>query len=121
MRGRPTNRRARGPTGTISRDTTAGMRVTVPHNTDRAGARRRVDARLQQLLAQYGSYLSDVDQRWDGDTLVFAGSARGFKANGTVEITDSDVIIDGKLPLIARPFEPRIKHTIEREAAAMFA
>jgi hypothetical protein len=97
------------------------MRVTVPHNTDKATARRKVDARLQQLLGQYGNYLSDVDQRWDGDTLLFSGSARGFKANGTVEVTDSDVIIDGKLPLIAKPFESRIRSTIEREAAAMFA
>jgi len=97
------------------------MRVTVPHNTDRDTARRKVEARLQQLLAQYSSYLNNVDQRWEGDRLVFSGSARGFKADGTVEITDSEVIVDGKLPLIARPFEPRIKNTIEREAAAMFA
>ena len=97
------------------------MRVSVPHNTDRDTARRKVEARLQQLLSQYGTYLNDIDQRWEGDRLVFSGSARGFKANGTVEITDSEVIFDGKLPLIAKPFEPRIKNTIEREAAAMFA
>ena len=96
------------------------MRVSVPHNTNRDTARRKVEARLQQLLSQYGSYLNGVDQRWEGDRLVFSGSARGFKADGTVEITDSEVIFDGKLPLIARPFEPRIKNTIEREAAAMF-
>ena len=29
-------------------------------------------------------------------------------------------IVDGKLPLIAKPFESRIKSTIEREAEAMF-
>ena len=97
------------------------MRVSVPHNTNRDTARRKVEARLQQLLAQYSRYLNGVDQRWEGDRLVFSGSARGFKANGTVEITDSEVIVDGKLPLIARPFEPRIKNTIEREAAAIFA
>jgi hypothetical protein len=97
------------------------MRVSVPHNTDRDTARRKVVARLQQLLSQYGTYLNDIDQQWEGDRLVFSGSARGFKANGTVEITDSEVIFDGKLPLIARPFEPRIKNTIEREAASMFA
>jgi len=97
------------------------MRVTVPHNTDRATARQKVEARLQQLLAQYGSYLNDIDRRWEGDRLVFSGSARGFKVNGSVEVTDSEVIFDGKLPLLAKPFEPRIKSTIEREAAAMFA
>jgi hypothetical protein len=70
--------------------------------------------------AQYQHYLSDHEKRWEGDTLHFSGAARGFKANGTVAVTDAEVIIDGKLPLIAKPFEPRIKSTIEREAAAMF-
>ena len=97
------------------------MRVTVPHHTDKETARRKVEARLQQLLTQYSDYLSNVDQRWEGDRLVFSGSARGFKANGTLEVTDSEVIIDGKLPLIARPFESRVKSTIEREVADMFA
>ena len=96
------------------------MHIVVPYNTDRETARRRIDQRLDQLLAQYSHYLTDHEKRWEGDTLYFSGSARGFKANGTLELTDSEVVIDGKLPLIAKPFEPRIKNTIEREASAMF-
>ncbi len=96
------------------------MRIAVPHNTDKETARRKVEDRLQQLLAIYGNYLSDVDQRWEGNRLVFSAKAKGFKANGTLEITEIEVIVDGKLPLIAKPFEPRIKSTIEREAEAMF-
>jgi hypothetical protein len=97
------------------------MRISVPHRTDRETAKSRIAQRLDQLLAQYKHYLSDHEARWEGDTLHFSGAARGFKANGTVDVTDSEVIIDGKLPLIAKPFEPRIKSTIEREANAMFA
>ena len=97
------------------------MRVTVSHNTDKETARRKINERLGQIFAQYGHYLSEANHKWEGDRLVFAGVVKGFKANGSVEITDSEVIIDGKLPLIAKPFEPRIKSTIEREAASMFA
>lgn len=96
------------------------MHIAVPHRTDRETAKRRISERLDQLLAQYRHYLSDHESRWEGDTLHFSGSARGFKANGTLAVTDDEVIIDGKLPLIAKPFEPRIKSTIEREASAMF-
>src|SRR5438445_13144824 len=96
------------------------MRIVIPHHTDRASARRRIEARLADLLSQHGHYLSDINQHWEGDRLVFSGSAKGFKANGSVEITDTDMIIDGKLPLIAKPFESRIKSTIEREPDAMF-
>jgi putative polyhydroxyalkanoic acid system protein len=96
------------------------MKITIPHHSDRETARRKIEAKLHELKGQYGHYLNDVEQRWEGDRLVLEGSARGFKANGSVEVTDSEVIVDGKLPLMARVFEPRIKSTIEKEAAAMF-
>jgi len=96
------------------------MKIIVPHHTTREEARKIVDRRLGELLTQYGHYASDSQLTWSGDRLNFSGKARGFSASGTIEITDTEVIIDGKLPLIAKPFEPRIKSTVEREAAAMF-
>jgi hypothetical protein len=97
------------------------MRIVIPHHTDRATARRKVDARLQELVGQHGHYLTHIEQHWEDDRLIFSGTAKGFKAHGSVEITDSEVILDGKLPLIAKPFESRVRSTIEREAASMFA
>ena len=97
------------------------MRIVVSHHTDKTSARRKIEARLEELLGEHGHFLSEMKQHWEGDRLVFSGTAKGFKANGSVEVTDSEVILDGKLPLIAKPFESRIKSTIEREASTMFA
>ncbi len=96
------------------------MRVIVPHHTDKETARRKINERIAQLFAQYAHYLNDSSHQWEGDRLLFSGRAKGFTASGAVEVTDSEVIVDGKLPLVARPFEPRVKSTIEREAASMF-
>lgn len=76
---------------------------------------------MANLERQYGHYATDIDKSWDGDRLTFSVKARGMSGSGSLEITDSEVIVDGKLPLMARPFESRIKSTIEREAEAMFA
>ncbi|HEY4641997.1 MAG TPA: polyhydroxyalkanoic acid system family protein [Thermoanaerobaculia bacterium] len=96
------------------------MKVTVPHHTTREEAKRKVEERMSNLEKQYGHYATDIDKQWDGDRLTFSVKARGMTGSGSLEITDSEVILDGKLPLMARPFESRIKSTIEREAAAMF-
>jgi hypothetical protein len=96
------------------------MKIIVPHHTTRDEARKIVDLRLGELFAQYGHYASESKMTWSGDRLDFNGKARGFSASGTIEVTDTEVIIDAKLPLIAKPFEPRVKSTVEREAAAMF-
>ncbi|HEX8173050.1 MAG TPA: polyhydroxyalkanoic acid system family protein [Thermoanaerobaculia bacterium] len=96
------------------------MRVAVPHNTTRESARRIVDQRLGQLLGQFGQHADDVQHEWTGDTLRFKGKARGLSVEGTVEVTEAAVIIDGKLPFLAMPFEGKIREAVEREAAAMF-
>jgi putative polyhydroxyalkanoate system protein len=96
------------------------LRIAVQHNTTREKARKVVEDRLKALHAQYGSYANDIDHNWDGDTLHVAFKAKGMTVKGTVEITDTDVILDGKVPLIAKPFESRIRSTVEREAESMF-
>ena len=96
------------------------MRVTVPHHTTRAKAREIVERKISVLLAQFGEHAGDVRHDWTGDTFQFKGTARGFTVEGTVEITDAEVVIDGKLPMLARPFEPRIQQAVEREAETMF-
>lgn len=96
------------------------MRIAVPHNTTREMARARVEAKIDQLIAQFGGQAEDVDHYWMGDTMKFKGKARGLSVEGTVEITETAVIVDSKLPLIAMPFEGRIRQAVEREADAIF-
>ena len=96
------------------------MRIAVPHNTTRDKARTIIEQKMKALQTQYGHYANDIDHQWQGDTLHFGFKARGMSGKGTLEITDDDVIIDGKLPLIAKPFESRIRSTVEREAEEMF-
>jgi hypothetical protein len=96
------------------------MRIAVPHNTTKDTARARVEERLGQLLTQFGGHAEDVSHEWDGDTLRFKGKARGLALKGTAEVTESDVIIEAKLPLMAIPFEGRIREAVQREADSMF-
>ena len=97
------------------------MRIEFPHKTTRARARKIVEDRLKNLQKEHGHHADNVDHQWQGDTLHVAFKAKGMTVKGTLEITDTDVIIDGKVPLIAKPFESRIRSTVEREAEAMFA
>src|SRR5688500_16815938 len=96
------------------------MRIALPHHTTKAAARGQIELRLGQLLGQFSQHADDLHHEWDGDTLRFKGKARGLAVEGTVEVTDSEVIIHGKLPLLAKPFEGRIKQTVEQEAEKMF-
>ena len=97
------------------------MKIAIPHNTTRAKARQIIEKRLRNAEKQYGHMASDMTWEWTGDMLRIQGKAKGFSLKGTLEITDTDVIIDGKLPLLAMPFESKIRAAVEKEAERMFA
>jgi len=96
------------------------MQIAVPHHTTRAKARGLVEQKLGGLLAQFGQHAQDMEHEWTGDTLRFRGKAKGMKIDGSVDITDTEVILDAKLPFMALPFEGRIKETVHKELGAMF-
>lgn len=96
------------------------MRIAIEHHTTRDKARKIVEQRLKNAEKQYGQMASDLDWEWQGDTLHVSMKAKGMSLKGTLEVTDTSVIVDGKLPLLARPFETKIRHTVEREAESMF-
>lgn len=96
------------------------MRIAIEHHTTRAKARTLVEQRLRDAETQYGPMASDLHWEWRGDTLHVAVKTRGMSLKGTLEINDTDVVFEGQLPLLARPFESRIRQTVEREAESMF-
>ena len=96
------------------------MKLRFPHNTTRARARKKLEKLLGDLSRKHGDMVSDLDQEWDDDTLVFSFKAKGMRAKGTLDITDEEIVLNGKLPLLALPFESRIKHQIEQEGRKLF-
>ena len=96
------------------------MRIAVPHHTTKAKARQIIEKKLKTAEKQYGHMADDFAYEWAGDILNLSAKARGFSVKGTLEITDKEVLINGKLPLIALPFEKKIRSTVEKEAESIF-
>lgn len=96
------------------------MKLRFPHRTTPNDARARIESLLDRLQQRHANQLVVTDRHWAGDTLHFAFKARGFPAKGTVTVSDETVVIDGKVPLVARPFEGKIARAIEKEADDLF-
>jgi hypothetical protein len=96
------------------------MDIRVEHHTTRNAARNKLESLLDQLAEEHKNLVSDLVHEWRDDVLNFAFKAHGFKVGGTLEVNDSDLRLKGKLPLLAIPFEPKIRHMIEAEAKKVF-
>jgi putative polyhydroxyalkanoate system protein len=96
------------------------MRIAIPHQTTKTKARHTIETKVTKLLSQLGGHVTDLEQEWVGDTLEFKGKARGFHIEGTVEVTDDEIVVNGKLPFMAKPFEPKIREAVKKEAESLF-
>jgi hypothetical protein len=96
------------------------MKIQIPHHTTRLKARKKVNDLLTDVAEEHAHMVKDLQQSWDGDVLSFQFKAAGFKASGTLEVTDKELLVEGHLPLLARAFEPKIAHAIEKEAGKHF-
>ncbi len=91
------------------------MKVLRKHNSTKEAVRGEIETLLPSLMERFGDSVSDVKHDWRGGDLEFSFRARGFNVRGTVAVSDSDLLLDLRLPLAARMFEGGIKSAVEGE------
>ncbi len=80
---------------------------------DRATA--KIKTELIRNRAAINQHVKINEEKWDGSTLTFAVEIQGKKVSGTLEITESDFVLDARLPLTWRLFERRIEAEIAKQ------
>ena len=91
------------------------MEVRRYHNMTMDAAMQLADQILPRFIEQAGDNVSNVERQWDGNVLRFAFRTRGMNIKGTFQVTDDEIIIESKLPFIARPIEGRVRSAIEEQ------
>ncbi|HEV2128862.1 MAG TPA: polyhydroxyalkanoic acid system family protein [Thermomicrobiales bacterium] len=88
------------------------MSMQIPHSLSKEEAQSRVQGMITNLKEQYGDRISDLNEEWHGDTGQFSFRAMGYKLAGTLQVTESDVRVNGDIPWAAKPFQGTIEATI---------
>ena len=97
------------------------LKVSVAHELGQEVAAERLKRLLEGVKAQYADKLSNLEEEWDDFTGRFKISAMGIKSEGTVAIEETEVRVDGKIPLAAMIFKGRIEETIRSYLAKILA
>lgn len=98
---------------------TRAMHFQIPHNTSTSDAKKKVQEAIVQAKPHLQGQATIDEERWEGDTLHFAATLQGKKITGTLNITDTEFVIDAKLPLMWRLFEGRIEKMIGEQVKQM--
>lgn len=65
--------------------------------------------------------MQNLIERWNGNAGTFSARIKGFHVSGTLKVTGSHIIIDGKYPLIGIIYKDRIESAIRQAAVKVLA
>ena len=97
------------------------LQLSIPHDTTRDEARRRLEAGIARVLRDHGGKVSRVEQAWTCDRLDFAVAALGQRVAGHLNVDDRVVNVQILLPWLLARFADKLRPTLEREAKKMLA
>ena len=98
------------------------MRVAIPHSLGREEARRRLASRIHEL-AEFGpSGMAQVTIEWPGENrLQIDVAAMGQNVVAHVDVAESEVVLEVKLPLALAFVEPMIRGAVEAKGRKLLA
>ena len=90
------------------------MKICYKHSLQREEAYRRVNELLSKLQRKYSDKIKNPQMRWNSDNtqMDFSLEIMGFNTTGSVYLRNGEIILEGKLPFMARVFNGRIESII---------
>ena len=95
--------------------------ITIDHQLGQQEALNRLKGMLAQVKENYGSHVTDLEERWTDSGGDFSFKAMGFTISGDLTVTDSKVMIDAEYPWAAKPFQGTIETTIRERAERLLS
>ena len=92
------------------------VNMSIGHELPSAEALKRIKRLLAHTKKQYGEHISDLKESWKGSTGEFSFRVMGFLVEGTLDVRNREVVLDGKVPWAAMPFKGKIETMIREEA-----
>lgn len=91
------------------------MKIEHSYNGTRDEAYAQIDSLISSLQSEHGDKISNPLTSWNDakDLMNFSFKVYGFKLKGTIQIYDKKVILDGKVPFLARGFQGKAEDLIK--------
>jgi len=90
--------------------------MTKKHKLSQKEALSRIQSLLGDMKKKHGDKINDLQESWSGSVGRFSFKAMGFSVSGTLEVTASEVKLNGQLPFAASFFKGQIESAISEHA-----
>jgi len=92
------------------------MIIKYKHNKTKGEVYKVIDKFLGELKEKYKDKIQGYSTDWNTSKTImnFSLYAKGFKISGKVQLYDSLIVLEGKLPFLAKLYQDKIESMIKK-------
>jgi len=94
---------------------------SVPHSLSQTEALKRIKALITETKREHRALVTDLKEKWDGSTGTFSFSAKGYAAHGTLQVSSSEVSLEGEIPWALSFLKGTIQKTLTDKARELLS
>ncbi len=91
------------------------LKFDIPHSLSNEEAKERLQRFMEFNESKLKDQVSDLNQSWDGDTLVFGFKTFGIKIQGRIASEVEKLGVDCELPFSAMMFKGKIESEMRQQ------
>lgn len=93
--------------------------VTIPHQLGKQEAKNRLQNGTDELRSHLSGIATTIEDRWQGDTMVFRVVALAQNISGRIDVLDDVVNVEVDLPWMLAALAEKIKGRVRHQGALM--
>ena len=87
----------------------------VPHSLSADDAKDKLQKFAESLQSRFKDQVSDLQQSWNADDLVFGFKTFGIKVDGRIGVQPEKIAVDCDLPFSAMMFKGKIESEMRKQ------
>ena len=99
----------------------ASFKMSIPHGLTKEEALARIKQLLGKLQQEQKNIVSNVQEKWTGDTGAFKFTAKGYDLAGNIRVQDSNILLDATIPFAVSLFQGSIKKLISSKSQELLS
>ncbi|MGY4884029.1 MAG: polyhydroxyalkanoic acid system family protein [Nanobdellota archaeon] len=91
-------------------------------NYSQEEAYQKIDTFLDGLVNQYSDLVSNPSKTWNTskDKMNFGFEAKGYNISGDINLRKGELVLNGKLPWVAKMFSGKIEEMVLKQLGELF-
>ena len=91
------------------------MKIEIQHLLSKEDAKIRMENLIQKLKNEYEGQIQNMSEQWANYTNSIQVAARGYSISGTIEVKESIVSVDLRIPFLLQAFSKKIRSVVEEQ------